>query len=297
MRPAGIPVDDRAVLRLAASLREVGFVDNRRMLERAHDREARIVALDIPTERPARARGRPRGAARAAGDVAAGARLAAAPLHRSAGRRSAHVGDPRPGGCSPSSNSDRATNAYSPSSRGALAYPKIRERIAEDEASALVGLLRQKVRLAPDPVLRPRVAPPIRATTTSSRSPRRSEQSSSRATSTYSRSRASLPSSCLARSSMHSPAVDVSPVAVREVIRRTETRLRPPGSAPRRPNDPDIGGRAAAASARALTVGSPGPGASETHHSRSHHGESSQPRPSAAHRWPPTDENPAADSS
>jgi hypothetical protein len=48
----------------------------------------------------------------------------------------------------------------------ALAYPKIRERIAEDEASALVGLLRQKVRLAPDPVLSPRVAPPIRATST-----------------------------------------------------------------------------------------------------------------------------------
>ena len=33
----------------------------------------------------------------------------------------------------------------------ALAYPKIRERIAEDEASAFVGLLRQTVRLAPDP--------------------------------------------------------------------------------------------------------------------------------------------------
>jgi len=32
----------------------------------------------------------------------------------------------------------------------ALAYPKIRERIAEDEASAFVELLRQTVRLAPD---------------------------------------------------------------------------------------------------------------------------------------------------
>lgn len=32
----------------------------------------------------------------------------------------------------------------------ALAYPKIRERIAEDEASAFVALLRQTVRLAPD---------------------------------------------------------------------------------------------------------------------------------------------------
>jgi putative PIN family toxin of toxin-antitoxin system len=33
----------------------------------------------------------------------------------------------------------------------ALAYPKIRERIAEDEASAFVGLLRQTARTAPDP--------------------------------------------------------------------------------------------------------------------------------------------------
>ena len=33
----------------------------------------------------------------------------------------------------------------------ALAYPKIRERIAEDEAGAFVELLRQTVRLAPDP--------------------------------------------------------------------------------------------------------------------------------------------------
>ena len=33
----------------------------------------------------------------------------------------------------------------------ALAYPKIRERIAEQEAGAFVGLLRQTVRLAPDP--------------------------------------------------------------------------------------------------------------------------------------------------
>ena len=33
----------------------------------------------------------------------------------------------------------------------ALAYPKIREHIAEEEAGAFVGLLRQTVRLAPDP--------------------------------------------------------------------------------------------------------------------------------------------------
>jgi putative PIN family toxin of toxin-antitoxin system len=33
----------------------------------------------------------------------------------------------------------------------ALAYPKVRKRIAEDEARAFVDLLRQAVRLAPDP--------------------------------------------------------------------------------------------------------------------------------------------------
>ena len=33
----------------------------------------------------------------------------------------------------------------------ALAYPKIRKRIAEDEAGAFVELLREAVRLAPDP--------------------------------------------------------------------------------------------------------------------------------------------------
>lgn len=38
----------------------------------------------------------------------------------------------------------------------ALAYPKIRERIAEDEAGAFVELLRQTVRLAPDPETPPR---------------------------------------------------------------------------------------------------------------------------------------------
>jgi predicted nucleic acid-binding protein len=64
----------------------------------------------------------------------------------------------------------------------ALAHPKIRNRVAEDEASAFIELLRQATRSAPDP-RRPRLAPPTRATTTS-RSPRRSEVSSSPATST-----------------------------------------------------------------------------------------------------------------
>ena len=38
----------------------------------------------------------------------------------------------------------------------ALAYPKVRRRVAEDEASALVGLLRRGARLAPDPEALPR---------------------------------------------------------------------------------------------------------------------------------------------
>ena len=45
---AGIPVADRAVLHLAASLREAELVDTAERLERAYDREARIVALDVP---------------------------------------------------------------------------------------------------------------------------------------------------------------------------------------------------------------------------------------------------------
>ena len=45
---AGIPVADKAVLDLAASLREAELVDTAERLERAYDREARIVALDIP---------------------------------------------------------------------------------------------------------------------------------------------------------------------------------------------------------------------------------------------------------
>ena len=45
---AAIPVADRAVLRLAASLREAELVDTAERLERAYDREARIVALDVP---------------------------------------------------------------------------------------------------------------------------------------------------------------------------------------------------------------------------------------------------------
>ena len=45
---AGIPVADKTVLRLAASLREAELVDTAEILERAYDREAKIVALDIP---------------------------------------------------------------------------------------------------------------------------------------------------------------------------------------------------------------------------------------------------------
>jgi hypothetical protein len=42
------PVADRAVLHLAASLREAELVDTAERLEHAYDRQARIVALDIP---------------------------------------------------------------------------------------------------------------------------------------------------------------------------------------------------------------------------------------------------------
>ena len=49
---ACIPVADKAVLQLAASLREAELVDTAERLERAYDREARIVALDI-TDREA----------------------------------------------------------------------------------------------------------------------------------------------------------------------------------------------------------------------------------------------------
>ncbi len=45
---AGIPVADKAVLHLAASLREADLIFTAERLERAYDREARIVALDIP---------------------------------------------------------------------------------------------------------------------------------------------------------------------------------------------------------------------------------------------------------
>ena len=45
---AGIPVADRAVLHLAASLRQAELVETAERLEHAYDREARIVALDIP---------------------------------------------------------------------------------------------------------------------------------------------------------------------------------------------------------------------------------------------------------
>ena len=43
-----IPVADKAVLHLAASLREAELVDTAERLEQACDREARIVALDVP---------------------------------------------------------------------------------------------------------------------------------------------------------------------------------------------------------------------------------------------------------
>ena len=41
-------VADRAVLHLAARLRKAELVDTAELLEGAYDREARIVALDIP---------------------------------------------------------------------------------------------------------------------------------------------------------------------------------------------------------------------------------------------------------
>ncbi len=49
---AGIPVADKAVLQLAASLRQAELVDTAEILERAYDREARIVALEV-TDREA----------------------------------------------------------------------------------------------------------------------------------------------------------------------------------------------------------------------------------------------------
>ena len=45
---AGIPVADKAVLSLAASVREAELIHTAERLETAYDREARIVALDIP---------------------------------------------------------------------------------------------------------------------------------------------------------------------------------------------------------------------------------------------------------
>ncbi len=49
---AGIPVADKTVLQLAGSLREAELVETAERLERAYDREARIVALDV-TDREA----------------------------------------------------------------------------------------------------------------------------------------------------------------------------------------------------------------------------------------------------
>ena len=77
---AGIPLADKAVLRLAASLRQAGLVDTAELLEGACDREARIVALDIG-DREAILRFLqhcPGADAGAAGDAAAGARVAQA---------------------------------------------------------------------------------------------------------------------------------------------------------------------------------------------------------------------------
>ncbi len=84
---AGIPLADNAVLWLAASLREAELVDTAERLERAYDREARIVALDVP-DREAILRvlqDCPRGDAGAAGDATPGARLAATRGARLAG--------------------------------------------------------------------------------------------------------------------------------------------------------------------------------------------------------------------
>ena len=45
---AGIPVADKTVLQLATTRREAELVDTAERLEHAYDREARIVALDVP---------------------------------------------------------------------------------------------------------------------------------------------------------------------------------------------------------------------------------------------------------
>ena len=50
------PVADKAVLQLAGSLREAELLDTAEILERAYDREPRIVALDV-TDREAILRG------------------------------------------------------------------------------------------------------------------------------------------------------------------------------------------------------------------------------------------------
>jgi hypothetical protein len=44
---AGVPVPDRLVLELVRRLRDAEMVDTAERLEGAHDREARIVALEI----------------------------------------------------------------------------------------------------------------------------------------------------------------------------------------------------------------------------------------------------------
>ena len=76
---AGIPVADKAVLHLAASLREAELIFTAERLERAYDREARIVALDIPDrEAILRVLEDCRSASGAKGDALTGARVAQA---------------------------------------------------------------------------------------------------------------------------------------------------------------------------------------------------------------------------
>ena len=44
---AGLPVDDKLVLRLAAKLRDAGLAGTAERLENAYDRETRVLALNI----------------------------------------------------------------------------------------------------------------------------------------------------------------------------------------------------------------------------------------------------------
>jgi hypothetical protein len=44
---AGVPVDDKRVLTLAAKLRDVGLDDTAERLETAYDKEVKVLALEI----------------------------------------------------------------------------------------------------------------------------------------------------------------------------------------------------------------------------------------------------------